>query len=413
MDYFGYLDGLTMTNAPLRRALRRPAAPAGVAASRGARWTSRASIQEVTEEIVLRMARHAARAHRQAQPLPGRRRGAQLRRQRPAAARRDLRRALDPARGRRRRRRARRARSPSGTTRSASRAPRRRRARRACRAALLGPEFSARPDPRVPRRRTAAPTRRSPTTEWAPRDRGAARRRRTWSACSRAAWSSARARSAAARSSATRARRSMQSVMNLKIKFRESFRPFAPVVLRGARRGLLRARPAVALHAAGAPRARASRRLAGADEERSADLASSGSTGRARTSRRSPTSTTRRASRPSTARRNPRYHALLAAFEAATGCARADQHQLQRARRADRLHAGGRLPLLHAHRDGLPGPRTLPARQAAPAAADSRPAATPTGAASSPSTRLQPMGRLGYAGSLLRDLVQFARQNKV
>ncbi len=54
------------------------------------------------------MARHARERDRQAQPLPGRRRGAQLRGQRRAAAARDLRRHLDPARGRRRRRRARR-----------------------------------------------------------------------------------------------------------------------------------------------------------------------------------------------------------------------------------------------------------------------------------------------------------------
>ena len=58
--------------------------------------------------------------------------------------------------------------------------------------------------------------------------RGRARRR----AGSLAAWSSARARSAAAASSATRGRPRMQSMMNLKIKFRESFRPFAPSVLR-------------------------------------------------------------------------------------------------------------------------------------------------------------------------------------
>ena len=36
--------------------------------------------------------------------------------------------------------------------------------------------------------------------------------------------------------------RSMQSVMNLKIKFRESFRPFAPIVLREMQ--LLTAKPA-------------------------------------------------------------------------------------------------------------------------------------------------------------------------
>ena len=45
-------------------------------------------------------------------------------------------------------------------------------------------------------------------------------------------WSSGRGRSGHGRSSATPARRRWQSVMNLKIKFRESFRPFAPSVLR-------------------------------------------------------------------------------------------------------------------------------------------------------------------------------------
>ena len=47
----------------------------------------------------------------------------------------------------------------------------------------------------------------------------------------------------------------MQSVMNLKIKFRESFRPFAPSVLRGARRRIFRdaAGRAKPVHAAGRP----------------------------------------------------------------------------------------------------------------------------------------------------------------
>ena len=53
---------------------------------------------------------------------------------------------------------------------------------------------------------------------------------RTWSAGSRGAWSSGRAPWVGAPSSATRAAK-MQSVMNLKIKYRESFRPFAPSVL--------------------------------------------------------------------------------------------------------------------------------------------------------------------------------------
>ncbi|MCK7524154.1 MAG: hypothetical protein MZV64_44250 [Ignavibacteriales bacterium] len=44
---------------------------------------------------------------------------------------------------------------------------------------------------------------------------------------------------------------------------------------------------------------------------------------------------------------NPRYHALLSALRGADRLPGAGQHQLQRARRADRLHARGRLPLLH------------------------------------------------------------------
>ncbi len=71
------------------------------------------------------------------------------------------------------------------------------------------------------------------------RRRGTGRRRRRsfWprkksSAGFRDGWSSARGRWGRGASWATPAARAMQSVMNLKIKFRESFRPFAPIVLR-------------------------------------------------------------------------------------------------------------------------------------------------------------------------------------
>jgi carbamoyltransferase len=100
------------------------------------------SVQEVCEEIMRRMARHARTGDTgSAEPVPGGRRGAQLRRQRAAAARRAVQ-ALDPARGRRRGRRARRRAARSGTASS------RRRARtcRACttgmRGSYLGPEYS-------------------------------------------------------------------------------------------------------------------------------------------------------------------------------------------------------------------------------------------------------------------------------
>ena len=43
----------------------------------------------------------------------------------------------------------------------------------------------------------------------------------------------------------------MQKRLNLKIKYREGFRPFAPSVLMEETRQLLRAGPAVPLHAAG------------------------------------------------------------------------------------------------------------------------------------------------------------------
>ena len=48
-------------------------------------------------------------------------------------------------------------------------------------------------------------------------------------------WSSGRGRWARAASSAMRGRRKMQATMNLKIKFRESFRPFAPSCCRSTR----------------------------------------------------------------------------------------------------------------------------------------------------------------------------------
>ena len=49
-----------------------------------------------------------------------------------------------------------------------------------------------------------------------------------------------------------------------------------------------------------------------------------------------------------TRKRTGDYYDLIKAFERRTGCAGGGQHLVQRARRADRLHAGGRLPVLHA-----------------------------------------------------------------
>ncbi len=85
MDYFDYCTGLTMTNARFDALFgappRRPEAP----------LTQRemdlaASVQAITEEIVLKLARAVAPRDGREEPLPRRRRGAQLRGQRQAAA---------------------------------------------------------------------------------------------------------------------------------------------------------------------------------------------------------------------------------------------------------------------------------------------------------------------------------------
>ena len=77
------------------------------------------------------------------------------------------------------------------------------------------------------------------------------------SAGSRAAWSSVRARSARAPSSAIRARPTMQKTLNLKVKYRESFRPFAPSVLREDVADWFELDCRQPLHAAGRRRAQA------------------------------------------------------------------------------------------------------------------------------------------------------------
>ena len=104
-------------------------------------------------------------------------------------------------------------------------------ARRHVRAPISGPSFS---DDDV-----AGRLRRGRCPVFDPERRPAHRpaRRRRWrtarrSAGCRAAWSSGRGRSATARSSAIPRSPTMQKVLNLKVKYRESFRPFAPSVLR-------------------------------------------------------------------------------------------------------------------------------------------------------------------------------------
>ena len=197
------------------------------------------------------------------------------------------------------------------------------------------------------------------------RGAGCSPRRRS-SAGSTAGWSSARARSA--RRSILGDPRSprMQAQMNIKIKFREGFRPFAPSVLREQGARVLRARQRLAVHAArrageaGAPDpddAKSSESLWGIDKlnvPRSDIPAVTHIDYSARIQTVS-RETESRLLRPDPRVRAP--HRLC----------RAGEHVVQRSRRADRLHARGRVPLLHAHAHRLPGARTVPAREDRPA----------------------------------------------
>ena len=149
MEYFTYPHGLTMTGEQVRR--RCSAARRG---SRKSKLTQREmdlarSVQDITEEVMLKMARVRAPRDRAARSLSRRRRRAELRRQRPAAARRAVRADLDSAGGRRRRRRARRRAEPlASLSRQAARQ------RRGSRARGSGRSARARP----PRRRAGTPT---------------------------------------------------------------------------------------------------------------------------------------------------------------------------------------------------------------------------------------------------------------
>ncbi len=106
MSYFDYCAGLTMTSRKFERLFggppRQPESPITAR-----EFDMAASVQKVTEEIMLRMAGHLHRLTRLEEPVPCGRRGAQLCRERATAAGVALREALDPAGVRRRRGRAR------------------------------------------------------------------------------------------------------------------------------------------------------------------------------------------------------------------------------------------------------------------------------------------------------------------
>ena len=161
MSYFGYCDSDVMTSKKMDDLFGGPPRRAETAITQR-EMDIAASIQAVTEEIVLRIARYAHELTGVAQPDDGRRRRAQLRRQRAGAARGPLRPGLDPARGGRRGRcaRCRALHLARAARQSADREGRGLPVRLAARA-----ELHERRDPRLPRlRRGGLPLPRRTTT---------------------------------------------------------------------------------------------------------------------------------------------------------------------------------------------------------------------------------------------------------
>ena len=276
-----------------------------------------ASIQAVTEEVVLRLTRSIAKETRQREPVPGRRRGAQLRRQRQGAARRRLQGHLDPARGGRRRRRARRGarRLPPAQGQAASR---RTATRPHERGAISGRRSAG-------RHRAAADGGRRAASRCSPTTRSSRRPPQALAEEKALGWFQGRMefgpRALGGRSILGDARSpTMQSVLNLKVKYRESFRPFAPSVLRERMCRMVRARlrqsrtccswPTWSKSPAQGDDAPEQQALFGIDKLNvpRSDIPA--------------VTHVDYSARIQTVHRdtNPRYHALIKAFEALTGC---------------------------------------------------------------------------------------------
>jgi carbamoyltransferase len=160
--------------------------------------------------------------------------------------------------------------------------------------------------------------------------------------------------------------RDMQSVMNLKIKFRESFRPFAPIVLRERVSDYFEMEdeadsPYMLLVADVAE----DKRLAVPDEGVTGldKLKVSRSGGAGDHPRRQ--LGTGPDGRSGAARAAPPADAVLRGAHRVSGD---DQHLVQRPWRAHRLHAGARIPLFHGHRHGRVGAGELLAPQGGAAA---------------------------------------------
>ena len=227
MSYFDYCTGLTMTNNRFAELFGQPVRSPDQPLT-PFHMDVAASIQSVLDEAVLRLTRSLAQANRVSKSLPCRRRGAQLRRQWKGLAGRLLRQHLDSAsRGRCRRRCRSRAREPTISSRT-DRA--RSTAGTECPVRISGPSF---PQAEIERRLTAAGAKFAVLGE----DEMIETTARALAAQKAVGWFQGRMefgpRSLGARSILGDPRSpDMQKNLNLKVKYRESFRPFAPAVLR-------------------------------------------------------------------------------------------------------------------------------------------------------------------------------------
>ncbi len=155
----------------------------------------------------------------------------------------------------------------------------------------------------------------------------------------------------------------MQSVMNLKIKFRESFRPFAPAVLREHVHEWFELdddSPYMLLVADVQPAPTACR-------EQGRTTNGLWGIEQLNVPRSTIPAVTHvdYSARIQTVRRetNPLYYDIIEAFRASHRLPGDRQHVVQRARRADRLHARGRVSVLHAHQHGRARSGTLHPRE--------------------------------------------------
>ena len=154
---------------------------------------------------------------------------------------------------------------------------------------------------------------------------------------------------------------SMQKNLNLKVKYRESFRPFAPSVLRENVAEWFDIDVDSPYMLLVAPVAERHMRHMTTEEEA---LFGIDKLNVARSTIPAVTHVDYSA-RVQTVHRetNPLYHELISRFNAHHRLSGAGEHQLQRAQRADRVHARGRLPLLHGHRHRSAGGRQRGASQ--------------------------------------------------